>query len=445
MASPWQNLFVPIFTPFEYDNRTYKPNEILACKLEVPLWREHCAQTLLQAGYRPNTAAGLTAVAAGSIGLTNKLIDLGANVNGARAQHGGRTALEGASEHGRLDTVALLLEKAIASLLETQGKWTGDNERNLAAFVEAEDAAVDRDHREDWEPHPGCHGECCSDCRSVDENMDEPQCWDTGSEETGSEVSEEDLGLGEVTHGLMDKEKESRPCNGDPATDTSEQAARHNTEDPTEGVFVEDLSTTDQIPDWSDWVEIQWEPHSESDRIHLDDMSKGKAEFTQQIWQELRRITRLSKKHAANIAIVAAIIGALQDHFEAVRAAVLVVRALVAPRGDKLGAQSVQYALQHVQSRVGVRHPQVEQHRVRGLQELRLDARRVGEAAAYHARLHLLHQILRDDVHLPRVFRAPPSGPPMSCAAGSRCRCRACRRSLAPRCWGLDRSALSPM
>ena len=402
MTYPWENLFVPVFTPFKHDNGVYKPCSIFACTLEDPLWRERCAQTLLQANYRPNTAAGLTAVAAGSvaevkrlmswgfnprrrypwsetalqlavmsqqedmvrfllelgvsvnacppwtfldpdqqedcpgpvvmhcpkdrrtalqyavqhgpletinlllaykadvngppafyrgatalqlaairgsIGLTKKLIDLGADINGARAQYMGRTALEGAAEHGRLDTVALLLEKgccihgegreqyirsvafarmsnnlAIASLLETEGRWMDDDERNLVAFVEAEAVAFNRYDIEDWEPHPGCHGECCSDSRSVDENMGEPQRWDTESEETGSEVSEEDLGLGEVTNGLMDTERERRPCSEDPATDTAEQAARHNIEDPTEGVSVEDLSTTDQIFDWSDWI-----------------------------------------------------------------------------------------------------------------------------------------------------------------------------------------------
>ncbi|KAK8112238.1 Protein fem-1-like protein [Apiospora kogelbergensis] len=403
MSYPWENSFVPVFTPFNNIGGVYNPRgNRFVCKLEDSLWREQCAQTLIQANYRPNTAAGLTAVAAGSvaevkqlmswgfnprrrypwsetalqlavkyhnvgmvyfllelgvsvdacppwafidesyehdcpgpilmgenrerrtalqhavqdgnlemvdlllaykadvngppafyrgatalqlaaiqgsIGLTKKLIDLGADVNAAKAPYDGRTALEGASEHGRLDTVALLLENgccihvegreqyvravafarqsdhlAIASLLETQGKWTGDDERNLAALVAAGDLDEDRYDLEDVELHPGCHGECCSDSRSVDDNMGEPLRWDTELEETGSEVSGEYLGLGEVTHGLMDTERERRPCSEDLATDTAEQAAWHNIEDPTEGVSVEDSSTTDEVINWSELV-----------------------------------------------------------------------------------------------------------------------------------------------------------------------------------------------
>ncbi|KAK8099909.1 hypothetical protein PG999_010283 [Apiospora kogelbergensis] len=448
MSYPWKNPFVPVFTPFDNDNGVYKLGIRFACKLEDPLWRKHCVQTLHQANYRPNTAAGLTAVNAGSvaevkqlmswgfnprrrypwsetalqlavkyhnvgvvhfllelgvsvnacppwtflnpcqerdcprpllmsrhgerrtalqhavqdgnlemvdlllaykadvngppafcrgatalqlaaiqgsIGLAKKLIDLGADVNASKAPYDGRTALEGASEHGRLDTVALLLENgccihgegreqyvravgfarqsdhlAIASLLETQGKWTGDDERNLAALVAAGDLDEDRYDLEDVELHPGCHGECCSDSRSVDDNMGEPLRWDTESEETGSEVSGEYLGLGEVTHGLMDTERERRPCSEDLATDTAEQAAWHNIEDPTEGVSVEDSSTTDEVINWSELVfDNDWT-------------------------------------------------------FPDVRAAILAVGALAAPRRDKLGADLVQDVLHHVQPQAGV-------------------------------------------------------------------------------------------
>jgi ankyrin repeat protein len=38
------------------------------------------------------------------------LIQEGADVNSPRAKYGGRTALEGAAEHGRLDMVQLLLD-----------------------------------------------------------------------------------------------------------------------------------------------------------------------------------------------------------------------------------------------------------------------------------------------------------------------------------------------
>ncbi|KAJ5464426.1 ankyrin repeat protein [Penicillium daleae] len=44
------------------------------------------------------------------MGIARRLIDLGANVNAPGARFIGRTALEGAAEHGHVDTVRLLLE-----------------------------------------------------------------------------------------------------------------------------------------------------------------------------------------------------------------------------------------------------------------------------------------------------------------------------------------------
>jgi ankyrin repeat protein len=49
------------------------------------------------------------AAIAGSIVIVNELIQRGANVNAAPLGENGRTALEGAAEHGRLDMVQLLL------------------------------------------------------------------------------------------------------------------------------------------------------------------------------------------------------------------------------------------------------------------------------------------------------------------------------------------------
>jgi ankyrin repeat protein len=49
------------------------------------------------------------AAIAGSIVIANELIQRGANVNAAPLGKNGRTALEGAAEHGRLDMVQLLL------------------------------------------------------------------------------------------------------------------------------------------------------------------------------------------------------------------------------------------------------------------------------------------------------------------------------------------------
>jgi ankyrin repeat protein len=49
------------------------------------------------------------AAISGSIAIANELIQRGANVNAAPVGENGRTALEGAAEHGRLDMVQLLL------------------------------------------------------------------------------------------------------------------------------------------------------------------------------------------------------------------------------------------------------------------------------------------------------------------------------------------------
>ena len=53
---------------------------------------------------------------------------------------------------------------------------------------------------------------------------------------------------------LVNRHLAKHDRNGDPATDAAKQATRHDIEDPTKGVSVEDLSTTDHILDWGDWV-----------------------------------------------------------------------------------------------------------------------------------------------------------------------------------------------
>ena len=55
------------------------------------------------------TALQLAAIH-GGIGVVRRLIELNANVNAPRAAKHGRTALEGAADQGRLDTVELLLK-----------------------------------------------------------------------------------------------------------------------------------------------------------------------------------------------------------------------------------------------------------------------------------------------------------------------------------------------
>ena len=58
--------------------------------------------------YEEGTALQFAAIS-GSIAIANELIQRGANVNAAPLGEDGRTALEGAAEHGRLDMVQLLL------------------------------------------------------------------------------------------------------------------------------------------------------------------------------------------------------------------------------------------------------------------------------------------------------------------------------------------------
>ncbi|KOS42064.1 hypothetical protein ACN38_g7074 [Penicillium nordicum] len=63
----------------------------------------------------PATDGGATALQIaclkGYIGITRRLLDLGADVNEAPAKFNGRTALQGAAEHGRIDTLQMLLNE----------------------------------------------------------------------------------------------------------------------------------------------------------------------------------------------------------------------------------------------------------------------------------------------------------------------------------------------
>ena len=58
--------------------------------------------------HEEGTALQFAAIS-GSIAIANELIQKGANVNAVPVGENGRTALEGAAEHGRLDMVQLLL------------------------------------------------------------------------------------------------------------------------------------------------------------------------------------------------------------------------------------------------------------------------------------------------------------------------------------------------
>ncbi|KAK8081085.1 hypothetical protein PG997_008903 [Apiospora hydei] len=228
------------------------------------------------ARYAGATALQLSAIR-GSIGITKKLIDLGADVNGARAPYRGRTALEGAAEHGRLDTVGLLLEQgcridnegrdqyiravklardndhlALTSLLEARGTWTDEDEHSLIACKIDEEEFVD--------PHEGCLGVCCSDFRSVDDDIDEPRCWETRSgvfegdptshyedctmqeERSTPESPREYADLGEGEDHFYD---------GDSPI---ELAAQHGIEGSSEGGMVDCSVTEDGMSDWVNWA-----------------------------------------------------------------------------------------------------------------------------------------------------------------------------------------------
>lgn len=68
--------------------------------------------------YRDSGATALQVAAIrGFFGVVQKLLDLGANPNAPGAEEDGRTALEGAAEHGRLDVLQLLLNSGV----ETEG------------------------------------------------------------------------------------------------------------------------------------------------------------------------------------------------------------------------------------------------------------------------------------------------------------------------------------
>ncbi|KAK8043119.1 hypothetical protein PG994_013602 [Apiospora phragmitis] len=191
------------------------------------------------ARYAGATALQLAAIK-GYIGITKKLIDLGADVDGAGAPFRGRTALEGAAEHGRLDTVALLLEVgchihgegrdqyiwavklarendhlALASLLESRGTWTEKDEQNLAA------CQIDEEE-------------------SVDDNLDEPQCWETGS--TGSD-------------GDLDSQDEDYTTQEDQSMPESPHlAVQDGVEGSTEDVLAGGSGTVDPMSSWGDWA-----------------------------------------------------------------------------------------------------------------------------------------------------------------------------------------------
>ncbi|KAK3360004.1 hypothetical protein B0T25DRAFT_564959 [Lasiosphaeria hispida] len=57
----------------------------------------------------PHRGVHRTTASKGFLSIAHKLLSLGANVDAERAYYSGRTALEGAAEHGRIEMLHLLL------------------------------------------------------------------------------------------------------------------------------------------------------------------------------------------------------------------------------------------------------------------------------------------------------------------------------------------------
>ncbi|KAK8133139.1 hypothetical protein PG999_001312 [Apiospora kogelbergensis] len=153
------------------------------------------------AGVRGATALQLAAMKA-DIGLVRWLIEeKGADVNAAAASCNGVTALEGAAAFGRLDVVALLLQKghfsdgegrlqyvratgfarqskyrALISYMADQNGWTKEDEEALTQ--ERLFPIIHLINMNLWQPlSDHCRGRgCVGENESVDEGLDEPEC-----------------------------------------------------------------------------------------------------------------------------------------------------------------------------------------------------------------------------------------------------------------------------
>ncbi|KAK8033810.1 hypothetical protein PG991_003208 [Apiospora marii] len=227
------------------------------------------------ARYAGATALQLAAIQ-GSIGITKKLIDLGADVNCPRAPYRGRTALEGAAEHGRLDTVVLLLEVgcridregrdqyiravklardndhvAIASLLESRGRWTREDELSLEA------CEINEEEYQDL--HEKCAGPCCSISTSVYESPDEPRCWESRSGAFDGDISlhDEDYTM-QDDHGMQESPYESAVVKGGKdqfySACSLQLEVQPGVEGHTGGVLFDNSDTVGPMSSWGDWA-----------------------------------------------------------------------------------------------------------------------------------------------------------------------------------------------
>lgn len=126
------------------------------------------------------TALQLAAIK-GYLGIARHLMDLGADVNARRAANHGRTALEGAAEHGRLDMVKLLLCNGVT----TVGTGRRQYVRSIRFAEENQNSVVAsllRDDRE-WTDED-------EDMWCQDDLLSEERGWP--DEESGLDMSDED-------------------------------------------------------------------------------------------------------------------------------------------------------------------------------------------------------------------------------------------------------------
>lgn len=66
----------------------------------------------------------------GHIGIAEMLLNANADVNAAAARNDGRTALEGAAEHGRIDMVQLLLNAGASTQFTRALELAAENGHN---------------------------------------------------------------------------------------------------------------------------------------------------------------------------------------------------------------------------------------------------------------------------------------------------------------------------
>lgn len=175
----------------------------------VQLLVDHGAFVNARAASFSGATALQLAAARGDNGILRYLIHKSASINPPKACLGSRTAPEGAAEHGRIDTVSLLLSEdcritgayrhqitgayrhqyiravafaqkeghdAVARLLQDVGEWKESDEDSLKAVdVERDEEKV----KERWKKLSSCDcgSDGCDEKRSIGDEIREPPCW----------------------------------------------------------------------------------------------------------------------------------------------------------------------------------------------------------------------------------------------------------------------------